>query len=218
MITLINGCVLIPHPANWTTPPRSRRTWQTEIAEALPGAETRQALRAVARRQLTFNVTAATLQERVRLEARMDAALKSGYGFAPLHGRACYLAAAANAGDSALSLQSSTLAWAWQAGDYVFLMTDDQTFDILPITNVAGSVLSLPSSALAYNWPSGQLVWPVIFGAFTADKEEALTGWHANWKITITELVSGRRAQIGVTPAHVPGVGEQQIGSTNIVG
>ena len=210
MITIVNGCVVIPHKANWTTRPLSRRTWETEIVEALPGTETRQALRAVARREITFNITARTLQERV------DAALVSGFGCAPLYGRSCPLAQNLNAAANSLTLAAGG-AWTWQAGDYVMLIQDDQTFDILPVTGVAGLVLNLAAVAPTFNWLAGVLVWPVIFGAFTADKEAALNGAVAHWKVTITELVSGRSAQIGVTPILPPGVGKQKIGKTNSI-
>jgi hypothetical protein len=201
----------------WQTPPVSRRVWETEITEALLGQETRQALRAVARRQIIFTVTATTPSGRSRLDARVDAALKSGLGCAPLHGRACFLGANLAAGANSLTLAAGG-AWNWQAGDYVALLQDDMTFDVLPVTGVAGLVLSLAATAPAYNWTLGALAWPVIFGAFTADKEAAVSGMLAQWKVTVTELVSGRSAQIGVSPAHVPGVGEQVIGSTNVIG
>ncbi|MGA2788772.1 MAG: hypothetical protein ABSF60_14730, partial [Verrucomicrobiota bacterium] len=83
-----------------------------------------------------------------------------------------------------------------------------------PVTGVAGLVLSLAATAPAYNWPLGALAWPVVFGAFTADKEAAVSGMLAQWKVTVTELVSGRSAQIGATPAGAAGIGDMKIEDT----
>ena len=214
-VTLVNGCVLFAHPYVWQTSPAHKRIWQTEIGEALPGGETRQALRAVSRRQLTVLITTCSLAERVRLESRVDAAKKSGFGCAPLHGRCCFLSAGANAG--ANSITQDGAAWNWQAGDYVILLANDQIYDVAAVVNVAGGVLTLATN-LNYNWPAQALCWPVIFGKFTADKEAAINGALGEQKITIAELTSGRSVQIGVTPAQPPGVGQQVIGSTNVIG
>lgn len=214
-ITLYNGCVWLPHRPNWDQRISHKRTWQTEIAEALPGQETRQALRAVPRRQITFAILPVTLQERVRFESRLDAALKSGFACAPLHGRACGLAAAAAAGNTSLIL-NHTPAWNWQAGDYVALVSDDLTFDVAAVLGYAGTTLTL-ATALNYSWSASSLCWPVIFGKFSAEKLNALTNWHETASLTIAEVTSSRAAQLGSTPAHVPGVGEQIIGSTNTI-
>ena len=75
------------------------------------------------------------------MDYRIDLAKLSGFACAPLHGRACALANAANAGTSTLTLPAT--AWNWQAGDYVILIADDLTFDVQPVINVAGLVLTL---------------------------------------------------------------------------
>lgn len=214
-ITLINGCVWLPHRPNWSQPPVARRVWRTEIAEALPGKETRQSLRAVPRRQIAFSIFPRSLPERVRFESRLDAALKSGFACAPLHGFASPLAAGVASGSMSLVLTHNP-AWSWQAGDYVALSADDEIYDVAAVTNYAGTTLTL-ATPLNYAWDASSLVWPVIFGKFTADKLNALTNWHEQARLTIAEVTSGRAVQIGATPAHVPGVGEQIIGSTNTI-
>jgi hypothetical protein len=211
-VTTINGCILFPHMADWSTPPTHKRTREVDIATGILGAETRQSPRPIARRQISFLITPACLPERARLEARWDAAAKCGFGCAPLHGRYCQLAANANAGANTITIAACG-AWNWQAGDYVILLADDQTFDIAAVVNVAGNVLTLATN-LNFNWPAQSLCWPVIFGAFTVDKETALDGWHGTLKITIAELTSARAIQIGVTPAAVPGIGQVQITGT----
>ena len=140
-ITIINGFVLFAHRANWITAPTGKRVWETEIAEVLPGAETRQALRSAARRQLACNLTAATLPERSRLDARVDAAKKSGLACAPLRGRGCPLAQILNAGDPTLTLAAAALAWNWQPGDYAILA---MTKKVLWSNLESGAALSWP--------------------------------------------------------------------------
>lgn len=214
MITYINNCVLFPHRPNWGMPPSAKRVWQSEIAASLPGNETRQSLRAVARRQVTFTVTARTLPERARWDGRVNAATKSGLACAPLHGRAAVLAANVNAGANLLTLSSS--AWNWQAGDYAILIADDLTFDMAAVRVVEGNVLTLADD-LHFGWPAQALCWPLIFGKFSAQKMNALDGASGEQKITVAELTSARSVTIGNLPATVPGIGTATIGSTFIV-
>lgn len=217
-ITLLNGFVLISHAADWGRPPMCKRVWESGVAEGLTGNEVRQALRAVARRQLTFAVTPESLPERVRLEARLDAAKAGGFACAPLHGRSSQLGAAAAAGTASLTLAST--AWPWQAGDYAILLANDLTFDVQTVTGTSGGGLVLALAGnLNFAWPEGALCWPVLFGTLAADKASALNGQFSSYaKITIAELVSGRSAQVGVTPTPPPGVGQAAIGSTLTVG
>lgn len=216
-ITLINGFVLLSHAADWRVPATHRRVWQSEVAEALRGGESRNALRAVARRSLTWTVTAETLPERIRLEARLDDAKFTGLACAPFHGRGAVLSNAAHAGDNSLTLSSTS--WTWAAGDYAILLRDDLTFDCLPVTGVAGSTLNFGPGTLNLNWPSGQLVWPLLFGTLASDKASALDGQLSEQqKITITELTSARSAQIGITPAAKLGIGQMAVGAGFTVG
>ena len=204
--------VLIPHPANWASPPTFKRTWQSEIVSGLPGNETRSALRAVPRRQITFTITTRTLAERARLDARIEAATKSGLACAPLHGRACVLAAATV---NTLTL-ASPLAWNWQAGDYAILLEDDQTCDVAKISAVNQNTLDL-ETPLQLNWFTGHLVYPLIFGKFSAEKQSALDGALAEQTLTVAELVSSRAVAIGSLPMIPPGIGAALLGSTFIV-
>lgn len=214
-IDTVNGCVVLSHPPDWSTKPSGKRVWETEIATSVKGAEARSAMRAVPRRQLTYMITPCSLQERVRLEARLDAASKSGFACGPLHGRACTLAAAAAANGNTLTVNAG--AWNWQAGDYAILISDDQTFDVAAIVNVAGNVLTLAAN-LNFAWPAQTLCWPVIFGAFSSEKETALDGHHAVVKVTIAELTSGRTVQVGATPNPKLGIGQMQVGQNFTVG
>lgn len=216
-MTMINGHIFLPYLTNWFNAPANKRVWETEMAELLDGYEQRRALRAVPRRSVSYSIFATSLQQRSRLEAELDAALLSGLACAPLFGRAALLSAGAASGTDTLVQQA--LVWRWQAGDYAVLLDDSGNFDAIEVSAVSGDGLTLTlASNLTHNWPAQARVWPLMFGKITAGKEQVVTDFHGATTITITELVSGRSVQIGTTPAHVPGVGEQVIGSTNVIG
>jgi hypothetical protein len=210
-IVVINGCVLFPHVNAWRSKPAHKRVWQTGVERGVLGNEARAAMRAVSRRQVSVELQVKDA-ERVRLESRIDAAKKSGYGALPLFGRGSYLTAPAAAGANQVSV--TTDAWNWQAGDYIILLVNDQTYDIAAINDVAAGVLTLAAN-LNFSWLNGWPIRPVLFGGFTADKQTVITGSYAAWRITVAELTSSRSAQIGVTPPQVPGVGQQVVGKTN---
>lgn len=226
---ILNGCVLFPHLSDWTTKVAPKRVWETEIAESIKGAESRASMRAVPRRSVTFSITA-DLRERVRLEARMDAAAATGFACAPLHSRSSTLTNAVAAGAQANILLNLNGAWNWKAGDYAILIRDDVTYDVLAVINSgltadgtwtadSGLPVDQPALSLAgpltYGWPANALVWPLIFGRFSAGKESALNGHYGGVAITVSELVSGRSAQVGQLPVPRPGIGQQVIGKTN---
>ena len=217
-MTTINGHTLFPHNG-WAAggPLGYKRRWQTGVATGITGAEQRAALRAAPRHELTCSYVAATLQERSRLDARIDQAKKSGLGCLPFFGRACSLAADAAAGANSITIAANP-AWTWAIGDYVIFVQDDLTFDCLPVTNVAGAVLTLAGN-LGYAWPAASSnVWPLLFGAFSAKAQEAISDWYGKIEVTISQLIAERNAQLGVTPAVPPGVGQQAVGSTNVIG
>jgi hypothetical protein len=211
----IAGHTLFPHHANWAVAPAWQRRWQTGIGSGVTGAEQRAAARALPLHNLSFAITPYNLQERLRLDARMDQALKSGYACAPFFGRACFLAAGVAAGAAALDLVAPA-AWSWAAGDYAILLRDDEIYDVILVSSVAGSTLNL-DDVLTCAWLRGDMVRPVLFGTLAAEKQSPDSPWYATLRIAITQLVAERNAQLGSTPAHIPGVGEQVIGSTNTI-
>lgn len=216
MISLL-GYTLFPHPADWGTAPRHTQRWQTGVVASLTGAEQRGALRALPLHTLTFLVTPASIGERARLDARLTQSLKSGYGCAPFFGCASVLAAGAGAGSNSLALPDAVTHWPWAAGDYAILLgADDTVFDVLPVTAVTGAVLTL-GGILTNSWPAPYLVRPLLFGKVIADKSALPDANISSVKITIQQLVAERNAQLGFAAAPAPGVGQQKIGSTNIL-
>jgi hypothetical protein len=209
MITLVNGHVLIPHAADWSVAPTAKRTWRSEVTESLLGGEVRQALRAVPRRTLTFSITATSLGERSRLDARIDAATKSGLACVPFWGRGCPLAAAAQGN----SLELAETAWNWTAGDYGILLLSDLRFDVVQVDAVHQASLTL-KAALGAQWHEGQLLHPLLFGKLSTEDAEQLTAWYETVSVTVTQIVGERSVTLGVIPAARPGIGQMTIGST----
>ena len=209
--------VLFPHQANWTTLPQWSRQWDTGLRAGIQGNEGRAALRQRALHALTFSVSARTLPERVRLDARVDEALKSGLAAVPFFGKGAWLAAPAAAGDTGLNLLDAVNAWPWAAGDYVILLGADPVFDCAPVGAVAGNALAL-GAPLQNAWVAGESARPLLFGKCSVARETLLSDWFCTVKLTVAERVNARSAQLGATPVPAPGVGEQIIGSTNVVG
>jgi hypothetical protein len=97
-VTLVNGSVLLPHPADWIAPVEWQRSWHTGITAAITGAERRQSMWALPREQISWTINALSLEERAQLDERLDAASKSGLACAPYWGRGSTLTADAAQG------------------------------------------------------------------------------------------------------------------------
>jgi len=211
----INGYTLFPHPADWSTQPDNVEDWQSGIGTGVLGNEQRAGLRDLPLESLTFIITAQSLQERCRLDARLDQALKSGLACIPYFGMGSALAAPVNAGANAVGIQDAVNPWPWAAGDYAIIVgADDTVYDVLPVTVVAGNTLQFGAGALNYGWVR-KIVRPLLFGKISTEKQTVLTNWHTPVKLTVKQQVNPRSAQIGITPPLVPGVGQQIVGKTN---
>jgi hypothetical protein len=212
----INGHTLFPHDADWSTQPDLENDWQSGIGTGVLGNEQRSSLRALPLITCGFNITPASLQESCRLDARVDQATRSGLAAVPFFGMGSPLTAPAAAGGAALAIADAVNPWPWAAGDYAILIgLDDTQYDVLPVAGVAGNTLNL-TGVLTLAWNS---VWvrPLLFGRFNAQKRQPLSPWYMPLKLSVKQLVNARSAQLGATPPHVPGVGEQVIGRTNQV-
>jgi hypothetical protein len=212
----INGYTLFPHQADWSTQPDWEGDWESGIGTGVLGNEQRLGLRALPLHSITYAITAASLQERCRLDARLDQALKSGLAAVPYFGMGSPLAVPANAGGNSVTVQDAVNPWAWAIGDYAVLLgLDDTVYDVLPVTGVAGNVLSFGAGALTYSWVA---VWvrPLMFGKFTAQKQQPLSNWWVPLKLTVKQLTNTRSAQVGVAAPAI-GVGQQVVGRTNKV-
>lgn len=211
-VELVNGHVLFPNAADWTQKPKWSRAWQNVVIGAVTGQESRQALRANPRVTLSFRLTPVGIGATQMLDDRLRAAAKSGLACAPYHGRGCLIAATVLAGVSGVTVNN---AWPWQAGDY-FFSGNENASDAKLVTEaeLADAVWTLTlDDALDFDHVAGAFAWPLLFGEFSADDLAALTPRIGAAAIKITELVSGRTAQVGaVTPDAGDGIGSMIIG------
>src|SRR5579884_602921 len=140
-VTLVNGSVLLSHPADWSTRPTWKRAWQTGITPALTGAEQRQGMRALPRIEFSYVISAMSLEERVVLDECLDAASKRGLVCMPFWGRGIQLAVA---GVLTSFLNPGKTGWTWNVGDYCFFQPPNlgpaayKTFDVQQVL-VAGA-------------------------------------------------------------------------------
>lgn len=217
MTDLINNHVLIPNGAEWSQRPSLKRAWQTGLASGNTGPESRFALRSVPRVTLAFNITPTSIIATQQLDDRLRAAIKSGLAVVPFHGRGAALAADADAGATEVQIYSN---WNWQAGDY-FFAGDESSYDAIPVAAaaLAAGIWTLTlDDPLELDHVIGELAWPLLFGNLSLPEVTALTPRVGPVRIEITELVSGRSAQIGaVVPDVGTGIGHMAIGSTFVI-
>lgn len=202
-VELINNHVLIPHDADWAQPPEWSRAWQTGLVTAVTGQGSRQALRAVARHALTWLITPCSLNEQVRLDDRVRAAVKLGLACAPFHGRGGALVDAFT-GDTFQCRPG----WDWTVGDYVFVRNSDG----YEISRVASANLELGTWTVeledVLTGTYRDFAWPLIFGKFTCAEMEAASPRVGPLRVTISELTNARSAQLGsVAPPSGAGIG-----------
>lgn len=211
-VELVNGHVLFPNAADWTQKPKWSRAWQNVVTGAVTGRESRNALRSNPRVTLSFVITPVGIVATQILDDRIRAAAKSGMACAPYHGRGCILQDTVLAGVSEVTVSD---AWPWLAGDYFFSGTENAS-DAKRVT-AAGLVdgvwtLTL-DDVLDFDHADGAFAWPLLFGEFIPADITALTPRIGSTVIKISELVSGRTAQIGaVTPDAGTGIGSMVIG------
>lgn len=214
MVTLINNHVLIPNGANWATKPNWSRAWQTALASAVVGKESRYALRSTPRITLRYLITTADIATTQQLHDRLRAALKSGFACVPYHGRGVSLVDDVAAGAAEVTVMDG---WSWQVGDYFFCGYEDG-FDAKLVTAAvldAGVWTLTLDAVLDLDHAAGSNAWPLLFGKLMAPDLPALTPRVADVQVTLSELTSGRAAQIGaVVPPVGAGVGYSIVGTT----
>lgn len=195
MVELVNNHVLFPNPANWTRRPKWQRSWQNEVADAVTVSESRVALRSDPLAALTFLITPQSQQEQARFDDRVRAAKKLGLACAPLHGFSQVLAEDV-AGDEAHVLDGRE----WNVGDYIFFRGGDDSYESFQVETaslVSGVWILGLSGFFTGIHLAGELVWPMIFGTFSASEMSATTPNLGQLPITIAETLSPRSAQIG---------------------
>lgn len=184
-VELVNSHVLLPDLPNWRERPRWSRLWQTEISEAVTGAEARGALRQKPRVRLEWLVTPLSLQLQQAFEARLQQALKTGYAAAPYWGMGSVITSAAG-GNAYIDIETG---WPWATGDWLFVgdFTDlrNPVYVTKQITAVTSTRLSF-AAALARTFTG--FVWPLIFGRLEAKDVSQVTNHRGDHQLVLNEL------------------------------
>lgn len=208
----IDGYTLLPVFPDWNRGPQWQREWETEVASAVSGAETRRAMRAVGRVSLTWSIMVQGVAEVAWVNELIVQAEKTGKACAPLWGRGCWVGSAA--GD----VCTHTGSFPWRAGDWAFFLNDALgVWEVKQVDDVAGDVLTLAED-LEAEYTAEHMVWPVLFGRFTPDFQECRNAERISMRMKLRELVSRESVVIGDPPPAPPeGVGAWAIGSEFLV-
>ncbi len=189
MIVRVNGLVLLPHLADWSTTPRTERRWQSTLATAVTGAEDRAALRQQPRFLINWQVVPFDLVERGQLDERIRVALTEGQAVTPWWGRGLRLAI--DASGTTVTLDGSIpAAWVPAAGSQIWFSANWATaggavWEVAEVLSVAGSVLTL-TGALTNTWPADSCCWELLPGKLVADNSDALTGTTGRYGFSLT--------------------------------
>lgn len=193
-VELVNGHVLLATPPNWRQRPSWSRTWQTEVVDAVTGAEDRGALRQVPRIQLSWLVTPLGLAQQQRFEDTLREAVRTGQTAVPYWGAGSVLASAASSGGSGVTVASPF--WPFELDDWIILidLTDPENpvHNVRQVTGTIGSTHSL-SSVLTHTFPAGSLVWPLLFGKLAAGDWGQVTNHRGDHRLTLTEITGSFR-------------------------
>ena len=201
-VELVNSHVLFPHVANYDTPIRWDRIWESGIVDSEFGKESRFALRSVPLLGLSWDITARNLQDDARLLDRIMAARKSGLGCVPAFGRGIELASAA----SGTAVVIAPTFWPLAVNDWMIFLGDGGAYDVRQIGAVAGVNVTL-ATALSRMYYAGTLCWPLVFGKFDCDGLEALVSDSGSASASLRQMTSNRAATVGTAGTPINGIG-----------
>lgn len=214
-VETVNDHVLFPEPADWADAPDWQREWQNVIAEAVTGAESRNALRIKPRISLSFKVTPCSLVEQTEFDDRIRQAKKNGLACSPYHGRGCVLQEATMGATDTVLVDDR---FPWRAGDVAFFRNQAGFYEYRTVETAAldAGIWTLElDEELTGIYPANSFVWLLLFGKFSTADMSVLSPKTGPARITIQELISSRSEQVGeVTPAVGDGIGFWKIGDT----
>jgi hypothetical protein len=183
----INGLsyVLLPHIADWSTEPQLSIRWETKVAPGITGAEDRARMRGVPLHGLKWSITPRDESEEERIEARVQAAKRSGVAAAPWFGHGMVVTSSGT-GSSTIPVEASP--WIPEAGDWVILLTgadaSQPRYEAFEVLSVASNVITVDGTFSSF-WPGGSLCYQLIAGAFSAESHEMLMGDVGKWSFAI---------------------------------
>ncbi len=188
--------VVIPNRPDWTTNPTERVEWDVIVGLARSGAEKRTAMRTNPKITLEFEVDPTDLTESVKLRARLDAAISTGYAAVPRWGSGMALGFAAAATDTEITLAEAT-DYPWFEGEYVFLCSMDPdghaVWEVNVIVDPFNDQTFTLLNPLANDYAAGWHVYPMLLGRLKADGWSARSDWHPTGRLSIesTEPADG---------------------------
>lgn len=214
-LTKVNGHTIIPHLADWSTPPSRERQRASLIRRAAAGAADAAANRDTAFESWSWSVFPFDLEERAILEARILAASAECKACCPKFGMGWPLASSTSG--ELLIARSFTLEEAWPfpaVGDYI-VMIDEKWSTPGGARWEAGQITgsSDPGTytvawasrfgAIDYEFRAGSFVWPLLFGRFQAERSEPQSGRISQYRMTLsgpTPILSGLGASSWTDP------------------
>lgn len=141
---------------NWSEPITERLSWLTNVLPHRDASEQRRQPRRKPRRQLEYSVLSVSQIERQRLDNFIWANQK-GAMLLPIWTDAQVLQSSAASGQPIVSVSTST--YDYDAGAYLILWRDFETYEAVQISSLTSSTVTL-SENLASTWPAGTIVCP----------------------------------------------------------
>lgn len=170
-ITTVNGHVLLPHQADWSTLPQPRRQWRGTVAAALNGDEDRAIVRDTAWINFRYEILPFNQVERNRVEQRIMAGLKCGKMAVPYFGRGVPIESDLAAGATSIETLSG-----WgnadvhriTVGQYILVQSqiasEFDRWDLSLVTVVVGRSLTIANALGNAYLQNATRLWPLLFG------------------------------------------------------
>lgn len=141
---------------NWTEPVIERLTWLTDVLQHRDASEQRRQPRRHSRRQLEYAALPVTQIERQRLDNFIWSKHK-GAMLLPIWTDAQVLQSTAASGQPVVSISTPT--YDYDAGQYLILWRDFETYEAVQIQSLISSAVTLSENLVA-TWTPGTIVCP----------------------------------------------------------
>lgn len=185
-ITTIDGHVLLPHQADWMTPPDMTRMWRSAAEQSMGGTEDRVSVRSTAWVRLSYDVLPFDHVERARFETRFREGIKAGKVAVPFWGKGVPLSEDATVASRQLNLTRTDHGIA--AGKRVLVQSRQPAqydeFDLCLVQSVSGARLNI-ASGLAYGYPEGTRVWQLLYGRPIPQNYEVRNSTRSRFKVAV---------------------------------
>jgi len=185
-ITTISDHVLLPHQADWSSPPNISRLWRASVENSLDGDEDRLAVRHGAWLLLKYSVLPYNHIERKRFSVRFKQAMRDGKICVPQWGKGVPIENSAQAGATSIKLTRSNHGFA--DGQYLLIQSsvapEFDSWDVLLILSTSGANITF-SEALDNSYPRGTRVWPLLFGRPIPEDFQVLNTGRSRYSVSM---------------------------------